>query len=387
MLSNDPVAIIGVHIPKIARRIPDETVETLTVKAITGALADAGISKEEVNGANINWPEGGGWGSGNWAGMFGHKLNWVVIGGQDIVGARAVANAAAAIQAGLCETVVIAGATAGGRRRSEEVGAWETAAAQSQFTVPFGQDAMSAFALVAQRHMQKFGTKPEHLAEAAATIRNHGHINPEALMYGRGPVTVEDVLSSRMIAEPLHLLDCSVWCHGGAAIVLTSGKRARELRRDPVYVLAGAQEHFWGGWAYPPRYDDVGRLGAERVQRAYEQAGITPNDVDLCCLYDPTSFEVIHQMEFLGFCKEGEGGPFVEGGALSLNGRMPTCTDGGQLSHACGGSMQNNMVIIEAVRQLRGVAGDRQVKDARIALCTNGGSASCRWEMVILGKG
>jgi acetyl-CoA acetyltransferase len=382
MLKNDPVAIVGVCIPKVARYIPDETTMSLVVKAVKGALADAGITKDEVNGACMAVPGT----STDWAGMFGHRLNWVVDGGLDAVGVRAVLNAAAAIQAGLCEVVVVAGGSAGGERPSGPLGSGdgETAA---EFTAPFGQFPMAGFALMAQYHMHKFGTRPEHLAEAAATIRNHGHVNPEATMYGRGPYTIQDVLDSRWICEPLHLLDCCLRGQGAGALVITSGSRARQMRKDPVSILAGGAEFHYKPWSYPPRYDEIGRLGERRAKMAFEQAGITHKDVSLLSIYDPTSFEVIHQLELLGFCKEGEGGPFVEDGALSINGRLPTNPDGGLLAHAWTGTGQLTMKVIEGVRQLRGDCGARQVKNAKIAVCSNAGSSSCHWEMLILGKG
>ena len=390
MLSKDPVAIVGVCIPRVGRYLPEETSLGLGLQAITGALADAGVTKDEVNGVCFDWPGPGGspgGGSSNWARVLGVTLNWVIDGGLDAVGIRAVLNAAAAIKAGLCETVVVGSAFAGGSATAAAERLAGGGAAQYEFATPYGGGVMQRFALNAMRHMHDYGTTQEQLAEVAATIRNHGHVNPEAVMYGRGPYTIQDVLDSRWIAEPLHLLDCCLVGQGGAAIVLTSGERARHLRRDPVYVLAGAIELDDGPHANPALNRNVGMLGRRRLLRAYEQAGITPNDIDVLSLYDPTSFEVIRWMEVLGFCGQGEGGPFVEGGTLGLHGSHPTNLDGGTLSHAWTMTGQLTMKAVEGVRQLRGACGERQVKDARIAVCSNSVPGAHHVEMLILGRG
>jgi acetyl-CoA acetyltransferase len=206
------------------------------------------------------------------------------------------------------------------------------------------------------------------------------------MMYGRGPYTVDDVLASRWVAEPLHLYDCCLVGEGACALVVTTGERARALRPDPVYVLAGAMELPQGPHANPCLNREYAMLGHTRMQRAYAQAGITPADVDLVSVYDPTSFEVIRQMEALGFCGEGEGGPFVEGGRIGLGGELPTNTDGGLLSHAWIQTGQLTLKIIEGVRQLRGVCGDRQVDGAEVAVCTNAAPGAFHWEALILGR-
>jgi acetyl-CoA acetyltransferase len=389
MLSDDPVAIVGICVPRVAKNIDDETSTSLIIRAITGALADAGISKDEVNGACIDWPGPGGspqGGSTNWGRQLGVTLNWVIDQGLDSVGVRAVLNAAAAIKAGLCETVVIAQGNCGGPKVAGAERRSLGDVATLEFNWPYGGWTMVRFGALARRHMHDFGTTQEQLAEVAATIRNHGHVNPEAMQYGYGPYTVDDVLASRWVAEPLHLLDCCLVGEGACAIVITSGERARALRRDPVYVLAGAMEMPQGPHANPCMNDDFGMLGAERMKVAYSQAGLTPDDVDLVSVYDPTSFEVIRQMEVLGFCKEGEGGSFIEGGRIALGGELPTNTDGGLLSHAWILTGQLTLKVIEGVRQLRGGLGDRQVPDAEVAVCTNAAPGAFHWEALILGR-
>lgn len=385
------VAIVGAAIPAVAKMIPGETSMSLTVKAVQAALDDAGMEAREVNGACIGWPGPGGsplGGSTNWAGRLSSPLNWVIESGLDATGIRGVLNATGAIGAGLCETAIVAGAVAGTGTsiRPQPVGSpLDAPRAAFEFADPFGAGIMQRFAITARRHMHDFGTTPEQLAEVAATIRNFGHINPEATMFGKGPYTTEDILSSRMVADPLHLLDCGLTGQGGAALVLTTMERARQLTRRPVAILAGAMELSRGPHATPSLNRDEGMLGAARMARAWQRAGIGPEDVDVASLYDATSFEVIRNIEMLGFCREGEGGPFVENGALSLGGRLPTNTDGGLLSHGFAMTAQLIMKIVEAVRQLRGQCGSRQVEGAEVAVCTNSVATAHHIEALVLG--
>src|SRR5262249_19682590 len=158
-----------------------------------------------------------------------------------------------------------------------------------------------------------------------------------------------------------HLLDCSIVADGGAALVLTTAERARDLKQKPVYLLGGGMEVFQGAYAHPPVYRDVGRIGRDAARRSYEMAGVTARDIDVFSLYDPNSFEVIRQMEVLGLCAEGEGGDFIRGGTLDRDGKAPTNLEGGLLSHSWNGTQQLTLKVIECVRQVRGIAGDRQV--------------------------
>ncbi len=405
-LAEDPVAIVGVSVPAVGLHIPDETPISLQIKAVQQAADDAGISVKDINGASMDWPGPGGSaqsGTANWGKLLGVTFNWVIDSGFDVHGIRALLSAAAAIKAGLCETVCISHALAGGPRlrgadrmiaihdkgeTHAQVAPRDDIRAMHEFSNPYGGGGMPhRAALSARRHMHDYGTTSEQIAEVSKTIRNFGHVNPEATLYGRGPYTIDDILASRMIADPLRLLDCSVVGQGGAALIVTSGQRARDLRSDPVYVLAGAMEIPRGTHADPARYADVASMGAQRIRRAFSQAGLTLDDVDVLSVYDATSFDVISGLEMLGFCKPGEGGPFVEGGALGLGGRIPTNTDGGLLSHGWAGGVQLNWKVIEAVRQLRGVCGPRQVEGAQVAVVTNSVPAAWHVEAVILGRG
>jgi acetyl-CoA acetyltransferase len=222
------------------------------------------------------------------------------------------------------------------------------------------------------------------LALAAATVRNNGHLNPEAVMYGRGPYTVEDVLASPMIASPLHRLEICLAGEGGAAVVLTRVERARDLPQQAVRVLGGGMEFSGAPYVSPPQYREVGRLGATAAERAFSLAGVDVTDVDVFNLYDPNSFEIIRQVEILGLCGEGEGGGFVDDGHIGLDGRYPVNPDGGCLSYAWNGTQQMTLKAIECVRQLRGTAVN-QIPDVQLAVAANAGSAAGHYEIAVLG--
>jgi acetyl-CoA acetyltransferase len=246
---------------------------------------------------------------------------------------------------------------------------------------------MAQFALVATRHMHEFGTTPEQIAHVAATIRNHGHVNPEAVMFGAGPYTAADVLASPLIATPLHRLDCCLVNEGGAAIVVTTAERARDLATPPVHILGGGMEFFQGNYANPPLYRELRTLGRDAAARTLGRAGVKASDIDVFSLYDPVSFEVLRQFEMLGLCGEGEGGAFCGGDRLTLTGSCPTNLDGGMLAGSWTGTAQLTLKVIEAVRQLRRVNGARQVPNAELALATNAGSGAQHVELVLLGRG
>jgi len=235
-----------------------------------------------------------------------------------------------------------------------------------QFDAPFGHTLIAKYAMSARRHMHEFGTKIEQLAEIAVSARYNASLNPEA--YYRDPITIADVLESPVIADPLTKLHCCIRSDGGGAVVLTSEDRARDLARQPVWVLGTGEaiSHTtmseWEDFTESP----AARSGA----LAFERAGVTPEDIDVCQIYDAFTPMVLLSLEALGFCKKGTGGPFVEDGSLRVGGSLPTNTDGGGLS-ACHPGMRGIFLLVEAVRQLRGEAGDRQVPDARLA-CVNG---------------
>jgi acetyl-CoA acetyltransferase len=230
--------------------------------------------------------------------------------------------------------------------------------------------------------MHEFGTKPEQLAEISVGVREFAGLNPDA-MY-RDPITVNDVLSSRMIADPLHKLECCVISDGGGALLITTEERARDLPNPAVRVLGagGAQTH----WNIC-QMDDFTRSAALKcAPETFAQAGVTPDDIDTIQFYDSFTITVLMLLEDCGFCAKGEGGAYVAEGHLKRGGKLPLNTDGGGLSSSHSG-MRGIFLLIEAVRQLRGQAGAAQVPDCELALCAgSGGYLSCIGT-VILGRG
>jgi acetyl-CoA acetyltransferase len=214
--------------------------------------------------------------------------------------------------------------------------------------------------------MYEFGTTIEQLAEVAVSTRFNASHNPEA--YYQDLITIEDVQSSRMMADPLTKLHCCIRSDGGGAVVVTSADRARDLAKRPVWVLGTGEST---SHTTMSEWDDFTESPAVRSGRqAFARAGVTPADIDVCEIYDAFTAMVLFSLEALGFCGKGEGGPFVADGTLRLGGALPTNTDGGGLSH-CHPGMRGMFLLVEAVRQLRGEADGRQVEGAQLA-CVNG---------------
>ena len=277
-------------------------------------------------------------------------------------GAPALLDAAAAIACGYIETAaIVLGAAPTGAAPAGGAPGDIPAYAQAgyEFTSWTGSFTAAQFALVASRHMYEFGTTVEQLAAASATIRSYGAVNPTALRYGSGPVSVADVLAAPLVAEPLTRLMCAQVNDGGAAIIVTSAERARDLPGKPVAVLGGADQLCYPAYAEAPLLTGHGGspFPTTWVDKGFARAGLTRTDVDVVQLYDGFAPWVLMQWEMLGFCPAGEGGPFVENGAMALDGPHPTCTDGG--SHSWGDNGTPSLYrIVEAARQLRGDVPD-----------------------------
>jgi acetyl-CoA acetyltransferase len=250
------------------------------------------------------------------------------------------------------------------------------------YEFPTGLTLVGAYAMAAQRHMHQYGTTPEQLASIAVQTREHAARNPHA-MY-RDPITLDDVLSSRLVADPLHKLDCCVISDGGCCIILTTEERARDLAHCPVYVrgAAGAMTHH----SINAMADMTVTAAARSGPKAFAEAGITPADVDVFAMYDSFTYTVLVVLEDLGFAPKGQGGPFVadNGGNLRLGGALPTNTDGGGLSATHPG-MRGLFLLCEATRQLRGEAGDAQVRGAEIAVAHGSGGWLSTQGTVVLG--
>jgi acetyl-CoA acetyltransferase len=374
--------IAGVHNTRQARRLEGETSRSLIVSATKAVLADAGLTLADVDGVSA-----GGEGASL---VYDMRLGPAWQGVQ--FGLAAVLEAAGAITAGMAEVVLVVSAEAGVYTERASTAPWTRPG--HEFVIPWGMFTAAEFALVARRHMHMYGTTPEQLARVSATIRNNGHINPEAVYYGRGPFTPEDILASRMVADPFHILDCSTTSEGGCALVLTTEERARDLPKRSVAVLGGGTEYFGPAYRYPPRWDLAGRsevhsdglLGKRSAERAFATAGITHDDVDVLEMYDPFSFEIIRQLEAMGFCKPGEGGGFVEDGHIELTGSHPVTTDGGTMSFShAGANPQMLQRVIRGVQQIRGECPSGQVPGAEVALATNAGAGALFHMVAVLG--
>jgi acetyl-CoA acetyltransferase len=289
-----------------------------------------------------------------------------------------VAHAAAAIALGLCNVAVVAyGSTQRsiGRRQASmrEINPYETPYR------PFMPS--SAYALAASRHMHQYGTTREQLAAVAVAAREWALLNPAA--WEKKPLTVEGVLSARMVSYPFTVRDICLVTDGGGAIVITSAERARSLKKPPVYVLGCGQSVTHNAISSMPDLTVTGAVASGK--EAYAMAKLGPADVDAVELYDAFTLNTMLFLEDLGFCKKGEGGAFVSGGRIAPKGALPVNTNGGGLSY-CHPGMYGLFLLIEAVRQLRGECGARQVKDCEVALAHGNGGVLSSQSTVILGS-
>jgi acetyl-CoA acetyltransferase len=367
------VALAGVALSDVGR-VEHATPYALLAQAGRRALADAGIGLGEVDGlastalgtmAPIDvaeymglrprWFDSTTVGGASWEVMAGHAVDAIAEGRADVVLLAYGSTARADLRKGL---------------RSANLD-WGSRGPQ-QWEAPYGHTLISKYAMAARRHMHDYGTTLDQLAEVAVSARANAQLNPDA--YYRDPITVDDVLSGPMIADPFTKLQCCIRSDGGAAAVLVAEDRVPDIPKRPVWVL-GAAEHVshvsmsqWPDFTTGP--------AAVSGQLAFERAGLTPAEVDVCELYDAFTYMLLITLEDLGFCRKGEGGEFVVGGRLRLDGALPTNTDGGGLS-ACHPGQRGLFLIVEAVRQLRGECADRQVPDAAIACVSGTGGWFC----------
>jgi acetyl-CoA acetyltransferase len=378
-------AIVGVHNTRQGRRLDGETSRGLALKAIHGALADAGLSLDDVDGISAS-PH-------STSLIYDLRLGpaWQGLA----FGVGMITEAVTAIEHGMADVVVLVAAQAGEYRDHEATAPWTRP--ENEFVAPWGMFTTAEFALIARRHMHVYGTTREQLSIVAATIRNNGSRNPEAVYYQRGPFAPDDITASRAIADPFHLLDCATTSEGGCALVIANLEKVSDkvdIASQPIHVLGSGADFHGPSYQHPPAWDLVGRrgdhvngvVGRRAAERAFAHAGLRPADVDVLELYDPFSFEIIRQLEAFGFCGDGEGGPFVADGNIAIDGSHPVTTDGGTMSFSHAGSNPQMMQrAIRAVQQLRGQAGDLQVPDAHIALCSNGGAGALFTTVLILG--
>jgi acetyl-CoA acetyltransferase len=360
-------AIVGAALSDCGR-VDDKSVYNLHHQASKRALADAGLTKDDVDGfmstglgmlppvevaeylgLRPTWVDSTGVGGSTWEVMLEHAV--------------------AAVNEGLAKVVLI---TYGSTARSDLKRGLRTAnlafgsRGPSQFDSPWGHTLIAKYAMTARRHMHEFGTTIEELAEIAVSTRYNASLNPDA--YYTDLITIDDVLGGDLIADPLTKLHCCIRSDGGGSIVVTSAERARDLAKPPVWVLGtGSISSHTTMSEWEDFTESPARVSG---QLAFDRAGLTPDDVDVCQFYDAFTPMVLMTFEALGFCKKGEGGPFLADGRMRVGGELPTNTDGGGLS-SCHPGMRGMFLLVEAVRQLRGEADARQVPDAKVA-CVNG---------------
>lgn len=365
------VAVAGVGLTDFGD-LPGRSAAENLAEAAFRALADAGINKNEVDGLfTANFPETlSVLHTAEYLGINPGVMDNSNIGGSVYV--SQLQHAALAIKAGLCKVALIA---MGSNMRStlKQQGKVDAPREQLKYCDEYRPKApMNAYALAAARHMYEFGTTRRHLAEVAVAARSWASLNPRAMR--RTPLSIDEVLQAKMVCDPLSILDCCLISDAGAAVVLVSADRAKDLPQKPIYLLGVGVAMSHSGIAQMPDLTTTSAVVAGT--KAYTMAGIRPQDVDVVQLYDAFTINTILFLEDLGFCKKGEGGDFVANGNIAPGGGLPVNTNGGGLSCVHPG-MYGLMLIIECIEQLRGAAGERQIPNAQIALCNgNGGYLS-----------
>ena len=349
----------------------------LMAQGIVRALDDCGLALKEVDGLFCATTQSrtSGLNLSEYLGISPSYIDTTILGGSSFM--FQVGHALAAIQLGLCQVAVIAyGSTqrSVGRRQASvrEINPYET---------PYRPFLPStAYALAASRHMHQYGATREQLAAVAVAARQWALLNPAA--WEKKPLTIPEVLGARMVSYPFTVRDICLVTDGGGAIVLTAPERAKGLKKPPVYVLGCGSAITHANISSMPDLTVTGALQSGR--EAYAMAGLGASDIDVVELYDAFTINTILFLEDLGFCPKGEGGRFVEGGHIAPGGGLPVNTNGGGLSY-CHPGMYGLFLLIEAVRQLRGEAGARQVPDAETAIAHGNGGVLSSQSTVILG--
>jgi acetyl-CoA acetyltransferase len=358
-------------------KLPGRTPLSLTVEAVRHALADAGVEKAAVDAVFSKYP------TSTFQSMYGQQVAEALglqprIGGVwDQGGATNISMiswAAESIAAGQCEVAVVTTADnprTGTRQAYER--AWGDDAVYGWFSTPAG------YAMIAQRHMAQYGTTSEQLGAIAVACSKHAAANPDA--YRREPLTLEEHQSSPLVVEPLRRHDCCLISDGGAAVVVMSARRAKELGvRDPVPILGFGQGQ--ESWEVSLRPDLTTTAATASAATAFAMAGVSPADVDVAQLYDCFTITPLMILEDYGFCAKGDGGKFVEGGNIELGGGLPINTSGGLLSET---GMPGMQLVVEGVRQIRGTS-TAQVPDAGVCVVANQGGVMHTHSTLVLGR-
>ncbi|MGE0823427.1 MAG: acetyl-CoA acetyltransferase [Candidatus Binatia bacterium] len=371
-------AIVGVAESDEMGTLPHKSALQLHAEAARNAIADAGLTKNDVDGifsaGRLFSTE-----TAEYLGLHPRYIDGTSVGGCSFI--QHCQHAMAAINAGVCEVALITHGESGRSRLAMPGMSSPKDSLLWQFEVPYGiVFPFTAYAFIAARHMHEFGTTQEQLAEVAVATRAWARLNPKANQ--RGPLTIDDVMQSPLIAWPFHVLDCCLVTDAGGAAVITSAERAKDLKKKPAYILGTGEGtgHCWVN----QMPDFTAATGAQTSgPQAFAMAGVSHQDIDVAMLYDAFTIVPILALEDLGFCKKGEGGAFVQGQRTAPGGDFPMNTNGGGLSYTHTG-MYGMFTIIEAVRQVRGECGERQVKDTEVALCHGpGGIFSAAATMIV----
>lgn len=374
----DTCAIVGIGETKFGT-LPGATNTSLNIEACKMAIEDSGLTKDDVDGllGQKAYFEP----TFLWSTLLGDRmgLSLKYTADLDLGGATPVAmvqHAIMAINAGLCSAVVC---TFGEAMRSQgRQQGWTYMLRVREFEEPFGLLMPThAYSLACRRHMYEYGTTSEQLGAIAIACRKHASMNDNAQQ--RMPITMKDYLGSRMFSDPFRLLDICQVTDGGAAVVVTSVERARDLKHAPVYISGMGNGHTGMGVGWFPSMTATGARDSAKM--AFEMAGVVPKDIDVAEIYDCFTYTVLVTLEDYGFCKKGEGGTFVEGGRIELGAELPVNTHGGLLSQ---GHVDGMNHITEDVKQLRGDCGLRQVTGAEIAVVSgNGGDLSTHTTLIL----
>ncbi|PZG41052.1 thiolase [Spongiactinospora gelatinilytica] len=378
----------AVHIAGVAEtalgEVRDQTELSMFAAAAREALGEAGLTLRDVDGVFVNYMgEEGSVQVAEYLGITAPRY----ADSTDLGGAAFEAfvhHAMLAVAEGRCEVALIGYASRQRTRRFRNMAGSPVDADSlaAQFQSPYGLPApIGHYAMMAARHMHAYGTTPEQLAEVAVAARAWARLNPKA--WSRDPLNVEQALASRMISTPLRRSDCCLVTDGGGAIVVTTAERARDAAKPSVRVIGAGESHTH--WHLASMPDLTVTAGAVSGGEAFAMAGITAADVDVLQPYDSFTITVLLALEDLGFCGKGEGGPFVSGGRLAPGGALPAMTSGGGLSYNHPGAL-GALLLVEAVRQLRGEAGERQVPDARIAVAHGVGGFNSTAATVVLAR-
>ena len=378
MVKRGSVAIVGAAESDIGAVAALMSPLDLMAQGIARALDDAGLSLKDVDGVFCATTQArtSAMSLVEYLGLPNAYTDSTIVGGSSFE--IHVAHAHAALEAGLCTVAVIA---YGSTQRT--VGRRAASAREfNPYETPFRPFLpATAYAMAANRHMHEFGTTREQMAEVAVAARKWAQLNPVA--WEKKPLTVADVLAARPISFPFTVRDICLVTDGGGAIVMTKADRATSMKQKPVYVLGSGQSITHASITSMPNLTHTGAIASGA--QAYKAAGMSAKDIDVLALYDAFTINTILFLEDLGFCPKGEGGRFVEGGRIAPGGSLPVNTNGGGLPY-CHPGMYGLFILIEAVRQLRGECGDRQVAGANTAIVHGNGGVLSAQATNILGN-